>query len=82
MYLRYCCQSKNITIGLTWVLNGNHDIALFQFNLYAKNLLNFRWEIQNEETKNLEISIKNNKRLKTRVADALSLIPKDPYITM
>jgi len=82
MYLRYCCQLKNITIGLTWLLNENHDITMFQFNLYAKNLLNFRWKIQNEETKNLEISFKNNKRLKTRVADALSLIPKDPYITM
>ncbi|CAF3716242.1 unnamed protein product [Adineta steineri] len=81
-YIRYCCQSKNVTIGLTWVVNVNHDIAFFQFNLYSKKLLNFRWEIQNEKIKNLKISFENNKRLKTRVSYALSLIPIYPYITM
>ncbi|CAF4960130.1 unnamed protein product, partial [Rotaria sp. Silwood1] len=82
LYLRYCCQSKNVTIGLTWVLKANHDIAFFQFNLYAKDLLNFRWELENEKIKNLQISFKNNKRLKTQVADSLSLIPMYPYITI
>ncbi|CAF1129603.1 unnamed protein product [Rotaria sordida] len=82
VYMRYCCRTKNITMGVTWLADGyNEDIAIFQMNLYSKNLSNFQWELENEKIESLKISYKTKTSLNQRLNQALSLIPTDAFIT-
>ncbi|CAF4711207.1 unnamed protein product [Rotaria sp. Silwood2] len=69
-------------MGLTWTINGNHDIAFFQMNLYSNDLSRFQWELQYDKINALKISFNCKKVLKDRLRQVLDLIPTtDPFVT-
>jgi hypothetical protein len=82
--MRYCCQTKNFSLILSWSLDGNYDLAWLQSNLYSTNLLNAQWEHQQENINYLESFYKNNKSSEklNRLHESLSLLPTYVFVTL
>ncbi|CAF3891559.1 unnamed protein product [Rotaria sordida] len=82
VYLRYCCSSKNIVIGLSWYDGGYAvDLALLQMNIYAIKRREIKWHLQTKAIKKLKECLKNEQTLFPRIEESLLLIPQDVFIT-
>ncbi|CAF4417591.1 unnamed protein product [Rotaria socialis] len=80
-WLRYCCETKNVTVGLTWLLGKkNTEIAYLEFNLYSTNITESKWQLGKDEIEKIKAYSTDDEV--SRLEEAVSLIRPEAFFSL